>query len=404
MKSLTGKQIDFLEKCTVGKYGKSEWKFHSFTGLVDVYGDFDCSDNDLEDFNGIKFGVVDGNFNCSKNKLTSLVGSPKQVNGSFICAYNQLTSLEGVPQKIVKIFNCSYNQLTTLEESPPEVSQCFDPNGPGTLWISSGFICSNNKLTSLKGAPPQVGNVFDCSNNFLTSLEGSPQKVGSFYCANNKLISLEGGPKECVYDFDCSNNQLTNLKGSPEKCCFYDFSLFDCSKNQLISLEGAPESVGGFNCTKNKLTSLVGSPKKVWGTKAFDGRENKITTLEGAPKYIYGSLLLDDNIELNYQEISYLGEIGDLHIGTKLQAPSLWFRDEGISVLRLRGKRGKLTAERFEKAIESEKEREGGILKKIRKIEKEKKLLMKELKLIEGGRIKIENVFESYKKTKKKKK
>jgi hypothetical protein len=72
MEKLTEKQISFLEKCTIGKYRKSKWKFHPWTGFVDVYGDFDCSNNDLEDFHGIKFGVVLGDFDCSK-KQTYLI-------------------------------------------------------------------------------------------------------------------------------------------------------------------------------------------------------------------------------------------------------------------------------------------------------------------------------------------
>ena len=86
---------------------------------------------------------VVGNFNCSKNDLTSLVGAPHIVTGDFNCSYNNLTSLEGAPHT-----------------------------------VGRGFDCSDNDLTNLKGAPHTVGGYFHCSGNNLTSLEGIPKTVG----------------------------------------------------------------------------------------------------------------------------------------------------------------------------------------------------------------------------------
>ena len=39
---------------------------------------------------------VTGNFNCSSNYLTNLVGAPKTIHHSFLCDDNDLTSLEGI--------------------------------------------------------------------------------------------------------------------------------------------------------------------------------------------------------------------------------------------------------------------------------------------------------------------
>jgi hypothetical protein len=63
--------------------------------------------NDIIDVNGhvnffnkrlkklpLKFGNVNGTFDCSANKLISLEGSPKNLNGPFICNRNKLTSLK----------------------------------------------------------------------------------------------------------------------------------------------------------------------------------------------------------------------------------------------------------------------------------------------------------------------
>ena len=73
---------------------------------------------------------VDGHFYCSRNKLTSLSGSPQHVDGGFICSNNSLTSLSGAPQH-----------------------------------VGGHFYCYSNSLTSLSGAPQHVGGDFYCNNN-----------------------------------------------------------------------------------------------------------------------------------------------------------------------------------------------------------------------------------------------
>ena len=208
--TLTEEQIKWLNECTEGT-----WKLNHQTGLVDVEGDFDCSGQDLSDFKGVRFGVVERHFSCSDNRLTSLEGAPREVGRSFNCDDNLLTSLEGAPQK-----------------------------------VRGGFSCHNNRLTSLEGAPREVGWSFWCHNNRLTSLEGAPQKVWSFDCNDNRLTSLEGAPRKVRGNFYCYNNRLTSLVGAPEKVG----RRFDCSHNLLTSLEGAPRKVGwSFCCESNPV-------------------------------------------------------------------------------------------------------------------------------------------------------
>ncbi|NBW56723.1 hypothetical protein EBR43_02845 [bacterium] len=192
---LTQEQKNWLDKCTQGTWSLNK------SGLVDIDGSFNCKEQNLEDFKGVKFGVVGGDFYCYDNKLTSLEGAPQKVKGSFDCRYNKLTSLEGAPQKVGGEFDCSYNKLTSLEGAPQEVG-----------W---SFYCRYNELTSLVGAPQVVGRYFYCSHNKLTSLVGAPQVVkGSFLCSHNQLTSLEGAPQEVGGDFDCSYNLIrgTTLK------------------------------------------------------------------------------------------------------------------------------------------------------------------------------------------------
>jgi len=150
---LTPEQEEFLNK-----YTKGTWTLDPSTGLVDVEGDFNCAGydwerGDLKDFEGVKFGKVSGNFDCSLNKLTSLAGAPKVVDENFYCRDNKLTSLAGAPQE-----------------------------------VGEGFYCEDNNLTSLVGAPQKVRGGFDCFGNKLTSLVGAPQEVGEgFYCDAFKL-------------------------------------------------------------------------------------------------------------------------------------------------------------------------------------------------------------------------
>ena len=126
---LNKEQIDFLNDCT---NADGSWTLNEKTGLVDIDGSFNCDSKKLKDFKGVKFGVVGGDFNCSYNSLTSLVGAPKEVGGCFLCYDNKLTSLEGAPQV-----------------------------------VRGSFLCNRNKLTSLEGAPQEVGGYFYCSYNKL---------------------------------------------------------------------------------------------------------------------------------------------------------------------------------------------------------------------------------------------
>ena len=83
---LTPEQIEWLDSCTQGT-----WTLNPQTGLVDVKGDSDCSDQELTDFKGVRFGVVSGDFYCRDNQLTSLEGAPQEVGGDFSCNNNPVS-------------------------------------------------------------------------------------------------------------------------------------------------------------------------------------------------------------------------------------------------------------------------------------------------------------------------
>jgi hypothetical protein len=183
-----------------------------------------------------KFQDVNGYFDCSENKLTSLEGAPDSIHGAFTCADNKLTSLKGCTTRGV-----------------------------------AKFYCHNNKLTSLVGGPPRLesGNAeYSCGNNPLKSLKGAPQKVtGDFWCEETPLRTLEGAPDRVGGDFNCYESKLTSLKGAPQGVA----RDFNCFENSLSNLEGAPAFVGGdFSATSNPLKSLKGFPKKLEGEFTAD--------------------------------------------------------------------------------------------------------------------------------------
>jgi len=171
---LTKKQEGFLNRYTQGT-----WSVNPTTGLVDVQGNFDCSDKRLKSLSGISFGHVDGNFHCIHNQLTSLAGAPQTVDGDFWCYENQLTSLAGAPQTVDGDFSCSYNQLTSLAGAPQKVS--------------GNFSCAGNQLTSLAGAPQTVDGDFTCNEFQLGTgewnMEGWVGVLNTGTSAAQKLIS-----------------------------------------------------------------------------------------------------------------------------------------------------------------------------------------------------------------------
>ncbi|MBR1825399.1 MAG: hypothetical protein IJ770_02320 [Alphaproteobacteria bacterium] len=198
-----------------------------------VKGNLDLRGKDLTELPDLSDVVVEGNFYCSMNQLTTLKGAPQKVGGHFCCSYNKLTTLKSAPLEVGGDFRCYDNQLITLEGAPKEVGRHFD--------------CFENQLTTLEGAPQKVGRVFNCSVNKLTTLEGAPQKVGGdFKCSDNQLTTLEGAPREVGGDFKCSDNQLTTLEGAPEKVG----GVFWCNGNRLKSLLHLPimQAKRAINC------------------------------------------------------------------------------------------------------------------------------------------------------------
>jgi hypothetical protein len=252
-----------------------------------IEGDFDCSHNKLTSLKGCS-ERVEGNFYCYSNSLTDLIGCPKIVEGDFYIFYNELTSLEGSPEKVEGVFNCHDNLLTDLKGCPKI--------------IEDDFRCYSNRLTSLEGCTEKIEGCFDCSRNLLTSLIDGPKIVESYYyCYDNELTSLEGCPEKIEGDFSCHDNYLTNLEGCPK---IID-GCFNCNNNYLTTLIGCPDKMTGyFTCSNNKLTSLKGCPEEI--ESYFNCEDNDLTSLEGCPKIVKGNFYCENNTELTDKDFEWL--------------------------------------------------------------------------------------------------
>ena len=191
------KELFKSENITLGRLIK-KWILGTYEivdGFYNVKGNVKIQD--LDKLNlielPIKFGIVSGYFECSRNKLISLKGCPERVGNTFSCAFNELITLEGCPKEVGDDFNCSNNQLISLEGCPEK--------------INGYFSCAHNQLSSLKHCSKEVGGDFNCGDNNLSSLEGCPRKInGDFNCSRNKLILLKECPEIVKGYFSCSHN------------------------------------------------------------------------------------------------------------------------------------------------------------------------------------------------------
>jgi|AntRauTorckE6833_2_1112554.scaffolds.fasta_scaffold00324_58 hypothetical protein len=60
--------------------------------------------------------IVNGNYICKMNEITSLEGSPIRVTKDFDCSHNELISLDGAPEYVGGDFNCFNNPNITKKE------------------------------------------------------------------------------------------------------------------------------------------------------------------------------------------------------------------------------------------------------------------------------------------------
>lgn len=171
----------WLDKYKIKNYTIIEDVVYGYA--VDVFGSVFLTGKELEEIK-VKFNVIDGDFGCSYNQLTTLEGAPRSVRKDFFCSENQLTSLQGGPTSVGVGFYCHQNRLTSLLGAPQSIGKDFD--------------CSNNKLISLEYCPRSVVGYFDCKHNSLTTLQYLPETVGGlFHCNYNEGL----GKYQIIEDF-----------------------------------------------------------------------------------------------------------------------------------------------------------------------------------------------------------
>lgn len=161
------------------EWGIKNWRLDPETGRVNVRGDVYFSECKIKKI-PVSFGVVEGNFDCRFNLLTSLYNSPERVGGNFWCNNNKLTSLEHGPVSVNGEFSCGYNKLTSLKDSPNSVG--------------GDFLCSYNKLTSLEGSPNSIGGSFYCNGNEIMDF-----KIPEYSLNDNVTFDCEDNPIEEIY-------------------------------------------------------------------------------------------------------------------------------------------------------------------------------------------------------------
>ena len=150
MKSLKESLLNEVSNTSLIEKWLKRYNIKNYTitadGKIDVDGDVFLDRQNLKELpDYIQFNIVKGSFDCSRNNLTTLNGTPKEVKEYFFCSFNNLTSLQGCSRKVRGIFDCSYNQLTSLEGAPEEVGR--------------GFYCTHNHTQFTENDVRKVCNV-----------------------------------------------------------------------------------------------------------------------------------------------------------------------------------------------------------------------------------------------------
>ena len=151
----------------------------------------------------IKESKTDIHSICSEYGINDYTINPDgsiDVDGSVILSYVFERGETKIPLKFAKVigdFECDRNQLTTLKGSPKSVG--------------GNFECSGNKLTSLEYCPESVGGNFDCHSNQLTSLEGLPEIGGHINCRRNQITDFRGVSEFFEGLFYCEGNPIEEI-------------------------------------------------------------------------------------------------------------------------------------------------------------------------------------------------
>jgi len=125
----------------------------------------------------LKFNKTNCNFTCSKNKLTSLEGSPKEVNGDFICSHNELTTFKGSPKIIRGFFGCDNNNIKSFEYFPS--------------FVGFHFYCINNPIYEVWRLFGDTTKI-ELLNDFDIFRDEDTDTPGVVMCILNDFLNMIG--------------------------------------------------------------------------------------------------------------------------------------------------------------------------------------------------------------------
>lgn len=165
--------------------------------LQEGYNVFDCiinlsnqglTDADFQSISQYKY-IVNWEFDCSSNKLTSLIWCPEVVRDHFYCEKNKLKTLVGGVKIIKWDFRCYNNQLTSLIWAPKEIT--------GHIYFVDNPLLQLKKLKNWIFKLWDDIFVWDCDKNTIDivsnfnlsdNIPKSPDKVKEYFNAFNNFI------------------------------------------------------------------------------------------------------------------------------------------------------------------------------------------------------------------------
>jgi hypothetical protein len=289
MDKILHKQIDEL----YDRYGgSSTWSYDEDAQLMDVVGDINLKDLNLEKL-PFRFGTVDGDFSIeysnpeldvilwnSRQTLKTLEGCPIKVTGSVRLDNLDIDDLSFFPKIVgedIKITGCQ--RLRTLKGNS---GYCLPRTIYGNLTINYCNIhnlvafparvfgdinLNNNYITSLEGLPKFIYNEVDLKGNGLVNIQTSyPIKaMGTFYVTNVEKFRFEdskisflngsfryfgyplrlGGLDQLHYIFTIPEYKGNLLSLVDEHLTFFDFTSVGLTRTQTgrVGLYGGPNTI-----------------------------------------------------------------------------------------------------------------------------------------------------------------
>ena len=308
------------------------WEYNPTTERVDVNGSIKCQKMLLTDFRGISFGDVSVDFRCGSNKLTSeaLIHFPRTIGRDFQCYRNKLTTLVDGPVSVGGYYNVNHNKLETLEGLAPNTQHLdcegnrlkdlrFTPRSMSTL------RASHNKIDSFNGAPGKT-NLLDLSHNSFTDFDGLGVKdYDKLFLLQNSIQSFNGMNSDSLLTIESLNlagNQIRTLEGIGN---MPDCDL-DLKGNPLESFKGIGRlsriSFGGDGETWRDNLWLRLDPEGIlWAMKEVDddSEYSDLTRLRFKDLLASQALLIPEILEGLRKEVNH-----SMRAMIRRRYPELW--------------------------------------------------------------------------------